>query len=399
MIPAYVVQVALLTFFYASRQIRLPLGFAVYALALGLTQSAAVIAGLIVTGDINPLDIAVAMSKVMSATLLFGLAAGLRANERDVHRIMQAVIGLAVAAILWGLLDLGNPLATLTQIGSSYEVNFRGFLGNRNQLGSLVFLSIVAHFVIRATKRWSFRAASILAVQGVGLLLTMSRGAVFATVIFLLAYFLLKRSLLWGMVGALAAGLTLFGLLDLVPDSMDVLQRLFIREDAGLSGRDLLWAHGLEIFSLSPLVGVGAFQALDVATGRGMTIPQFHSFYIETLAGGGILELALVLGALFYTGLLAFRSARRDPVARVYVAAFVGLAFLATFESVGFLSIGYVDTLFGVLFLTVPISMFPRKKDSLGISRSSLPVVKELRAPRLGTNPPVPSETPPVGRS
>jgi O-antigen ligase len=362
MAAAYALQLGILILYFATSTTQLSPKYAAVLVLFSLSQCCTLVGALLTFGTVNEFDLVNTVCKLLGFLFLVGLTAGSGFKWESLDALFRLIVALSVVALIVGMLKLGE-LPTLSMLGSSYEVSFQGFFGNRNQLGAFLYVAIVSHFLYRARHNWSLIGVLILAAQLAGLLLTMSRGALLATGLFLLGQLLLRRNLVLGLYGAAGVALTIMAVLSVPHPATSEVRRILIREDAGLSGRDLIWAHGLDVFQLNPLFGVGSFRAIELAQNEGMAQSQFHSFYIETLAAGGIAELAIVGGLLLVAFLRCFRLSSLDH-GRVYTSAFLGLFVL--------MSIGYVDTLFTVMFLSIPLALFGqapelRKKEARGL--------------------------------
>lgn len=360
---AYLCQVAVLIVYFLSSGARLPHSFAFAFVAFGIAQYASLTSGLIITHSMNPMDFANVLAKLLGFLLLVGLMSTVQLDWPVMSRLFRLIVLLALVASAFALIRTGGQVSQIFSLQSSYELSFRGFFGNRNQFGAYLFISIVAHFLILGRQRASFGSFVVLGVQFVALALTMSRGAMLATVVFVVALAMMRRLLLTGLTLAAFGGVLVGGIVAVNSVWFAPIRRLLVREDAGISGRGELWARGWEVFSTSPVFGVGAFRAVELAQAEGMAQSQFHSFYVETLAGGGIVELLVVGGLLIISFGRSVRASRICPEGRVYVAAFLGLFVLLAFESIGFLSMGYVDTIFTVMFISLPLMAFGASSD------------------------------------
>ena len=103
------------------------------------------------------------------------------------------------------------------------------------------------------------------------------------------------------------------------------------------------------------LFGIGYMSSSSLLKDMGYT-SQFHSFFIETLVGGGILDLVLHLTIIFIVLNKVIHVYRNDQTAGIiFISAYFALIFYSFFESVSYFSIGYVDSMFRTFFITLPL--------------------------------------------
>src|SRR5690606_1234772 len=103
---------------------------------------------------------------------------------------------------------------------------------------------------------------------------------------------------------------------------------------------------------------------VDIAKENGLLQGQFHSFYIDVLVSGGIVELLFILITLIYVITKCMKHCPDSSFRNNYIAAILSIFVLAFFESIGFFSIGYVDTIYTIFFITIPLLMSNPGKES-----------------------------------
>lgn len=86
-----------------------------------------------------------------------------------------------------------------------------------------------------------------------------------------------------------------------------------------------------------------------------MLYEEFHSFFVETLVGGGIAELVVMMLILGLVWRKVVRSHLDSGRRHVLYASAVGVAGLACVESVSFFTVGLVGTLFTIFFVSLPL--------------------------------------------
>ncbi|MFK5581802.1 O-antigen ligase family protein [Serinicoccus sp. LYQ131] len=321
-------------------------------------------------------DIANSILKPLGLLLYIGLFTGVKIRVEAVHDALKFLFYAGAVAVLFGLLRSGpDVVAVLLGGGSSYDANFSSFFGNRNQFGYFVFMALLAGFVCSARSVPLRFRRIIIGLLLAGLIFSMSRGALLASAILIMCL-LIFRGRLW-MAGALAVATSVAFLVGVrwLPHFGEF-ERLFLRPEAGLAGRDALWRYGVDVWIESPLFGVGGFRAITAAQNAGMEQTQFHSFYVESLASGGFIEISILLTCLIFPFAKALRVCLHQTDASTYVSGYVALFVLLSFESIGLFSAGYVDTIFTIVFVTIPYILFcqnpaPLAKFDTGSSRKT----------------------------
>lgn len=326
------------------------------AVVYGVTQTTTLVAVGIRYGTYDALDLLGAAAGIIGVVVFAGLIQALRPSEHDLHTFLSGFLWLTFVAIIVNFVQHASDIPLMFSADSSYQFEFASFFANRNQFGYFLFLSLVAHMLHLHDRRLRAHNLVLFALQSISLVLTMSRGSIAASIIFFTVFAVLRfRTRPKYLVSFLALG----GLVAAVVIATGVggkLDKLILRPDVALSGRDVVWATGLEIWrEHGILLGSGSFRGVAIAQERGMPYGEFHSFFVETLVGGGLVELILMLLIL---GLI-WRRVARSPLdfGRRYVlyASAAGVTGLSCVESVSFFTVGLVGTLFTIFFVSLPI--------------------------------------------
>lgn len=312
--------------------------------------------------------------RAINFVLLLALTSQVRLHRGQVLVLMRYFLVFAVLACFYNLIANFSQLGSFasTAITSTYELNLRSIFANRNQFGSFLFLALVAQGYIAASRstRWSDAGVFLLIVAN--LVLTQSRGGMIAAAIFLATLYgpkLLTGRRVFAIVPivGIAVALTSVSRWNGILEAFD----FAARPDAGVSGRDVLWKLGASIaFEHNPIIGVGLFTGLDL-TDPQFTFSQFHSLYIDALVDGGFVGIVILLLILFSCARSALRNLAHRDLARVHLSALVAMLTLAAFESISFFSMGFVDTVFTVFFVSVPVLISRLASPSDGPDSSS----------------------------
>lgn len=181
-----------------------------------------------------------------------------------------------------------------------------GLTPHPNGLGTIAVMAFFLEFINpdEARRRRAPTATSIAAL--VALALSQSRGSILALFVGLLVLFVSRRrtTLRWITLGSPLA-LVLAGLL---PPAVNVLHR-FADDPAALSGRQVIWAHALDVWRSNPLLGGGDLGTQVAAYGT-PDPGNAHDQFIQALAERGLVGLLVLL--VFIWSLL--RGASSHPL-------------------------------------------------------------------------------------
>ena len=183
---------------------------------------------------------------------------------------------------------------------------------NANNFGAFIahfgaFFLGVAFFARHKYERWFLLLTALLCVKP--LFFSYSRGAYLATLAVLLVYGILKkRSLL------VVLGVVILSWQTLLPTT--VVERITMTEspdgelEESAASRFETWSRAMNLFSDSPLFGVGSGGFAEASRRAGALYTDPHNFYVETLTEQGIFGLGLFVLLLFRAWLTGFRLYR-----------------------------------------------------------------------------------------
>ncbi len=245
-------------------------------------------------------------------TILIGLFVGFQFRLLTLARLVLFALGLTMVL---SLANLGGAWGN----AYSWEGGFLGIYTNKNALGQRgALLVLVCIFVLAADPSRSLRfvAACILGLTGYLLVVSKSAtsilmsgliGGSFAFLSAAIAHRAL-RPWLW-LVGTVFIGAVLVTLISLeINPWVEVLAAF--DKNTTLTGRTVLWEHGLARIAERPVLGYGAMaywvspdhaqEILLLRDEYGTTVAAFHSFVIELLVGlgpMGLVAMGLLIGS------------------------------------------------------------------------------------------------------
>ncbi|WP_309132735.1 O-antigen ligase family protein [Brevibacterium sp.] len=326
------------------------------ALVYGILQAVTLYSVGVRYGSYDPMDLVGAIAGMIGIVAYAGLFCALRPSERELRTFLAAFLWLTFAAIIVNFALNAPDIPQIFNAGSSYQFDFRGFFANRNQFGYFLFLGLVAHALHLHGRRPQVHNVLLFCLQFSSLLLTMSRASIAASLIFITVFAVLRVRVRARHLVMLVVTAAVGAVLVVRSEAGDALRDLLLRPDAALSGRDDIWNIGLDIWRESGvLLGSGKFRGIAIAQERGMEPSEFHSFFVETLVGGGLAELILVLVIVVMVWVRLARSPLDSGRRHVLCAALVGVVGLSFVESVSLFTVGLVGTIFTVFFISLPL--------------------------------------------
>lgn len=365
----YLIQLALVGFVALHWRVQPRDPWIWLALLYGILQALTLVFAVVQHGSFPLMDLVNAGSKIIGVIVYAGMAQALVPSEKEMRRFLVGFLWLTASAIIVNLLLNAADFSNLFTVNSSYELDFSSFFANRNQFGYFLFLSILAHTLYLHDKKPRLLNIILMAAQVASLLLTMSRGALLALLLFVVSFAVFQfreraRFLLsfiaGGVIFVLAARHFGFG---------TIFTDLVIRPDAGLSGRNDIWGIGLEVWLSHNIVfGLGSFRGSEIAQEQGMITPEFHSFFVETLVAGGLAELLLLVLILAIVWSRLAKSPLDSSRRHLLFSAGLGIAGLSLVESSSLFTIGLVGTMFTVFMVTLPILYSNLRRSEIVVS-------------------------------
>ena len=303
-------------------------------------------------------DIYNLITKFITVSTLIIFIEQLSIDEEKLIKFLKIILIIAIVACVYNMIYYSTEILSIAKLSSSYDVNIKSFFSNRNQFAQFLFVAIVADSMLMETdKSWKYKIYFIFIL--LNMIFTMSRTALMITAIFLIINFIIKQNTKKNLVKSILLLIILLCIsLLLYNKYSNIINSLFIRSDniENASGRTGIWETGIDIvLNNNIIMGVGRFTGIKILNNRGYDFTQFHSIYIEALVNGGILELLLLILVL---GILMKRLLKSNmPIGykKKWIVTIICFGILGIFESINRFSIGYVDTMYTVFFITIPL--------------------------------------------
>jgi len=296
------------------------------------------------------------IAKTVNYFFLFGIMLNVKTTKEYIIYFMKYMIIFAIIACLYNIVTNWTLILNLINITSSYQVDLKSFFPNRNQFGMFLFIAIVAnnYRTLVYKKNSTYYMVNFLLIMN--LLMTMSRGAILALLIFYIILFFQHLKNKKTLISLIIILTTVVAVVFSNSQLRDFIIRNVVRADAGVAGRSDVWKMGINVYSKSNLLnGVGFHTGIDIAKAAGFRFDQFHNFFIDILVSGGFIELMFMVITILYVYRKVTKKCWDRNYKRIYKASMVAIIALGFVESVSFFSIGFVDSIYTIFFITIPI--------------------------------------------
>ena len=328
----------------------------IFSLTFSICQAITILIASL-TVDVNNLDIMNIIVRFVSVTMLLCIPSKLNISKEALRKFMLSIVTLGLVACAYNLIINYSDIPSILSASNPYSVNFTSFYLNRNSFAQLLFFAIIANTFLWIEKKTKFAFLTYL-IFGVSILLTLSRtvsAVVMIFFMFLIILYFRKRLVTRSVIIFFVIGL--FLLINSNQEIRNFISTMIVRKNYGTSGRSNLWMIGIEILNRTNwLFGTGYISSMNVIQDMGYNLSEFHSFYIETLVGGGLIDLLLHLVIfIFIFKKIVYIYKHDRKVGILYFASYIAFAIYAIFESASFFSMGYVGSLFTIFFITIPL--------------------------------------------
>ncbi|MCR8871009.1 O-antigen ligase family protein [Peribacillus frigoritolerans] len=352
----FIQAILLLIYFISHAKIKLDRSLFLFAWIFMTSQAITLFVSSLTGIQINNFDLINVFVRFISILLFVCIPLQFSISKKGLDSFMYSILMLGLVACAYNMIVNFNGILSITNINNPYAVNFKSFFTNRNSFAQFLFFCIIANTYLYFSKK-SFINWACYFILGLNLVVTLSRTVTASVCIFLLIFFMLyfRKKVLTQIFTLISVGFLLF-IIYFNQKVSNFIVEMFIREDTGTSGRSAIWETGFQILDQSSFtVGIGYLTSTSLVASMGFP-NQFHNFYIETLVGGGFIDLFLHL-LIFIFVLNKVKTIYKNDrsTGTIYFSGFLGLLFYAFFESASFFSMGYVDSLFRIFFITIPL--------------------------------------------
>ena len=294
-------------------------------------------------------------------------------SDKLISTFFKEIVLIGMVAVVWNLVLYNKEI--LSQLGITLQSNLnfevvKSFFPNRNSCAFYIYISIIANvFLLINEKNDRIYKCSILILL-FGIWCTYSKTGYLIAILFLELiiltnnnYTIKKRILLClslgiiGIIGFLSImGKIRINIYSNVPlsDNSIITQERVKR----LSGRTDIWKRGVDILNSSYenyIFGTGRFYAISFLKFKNQTFSHFHNVYLELILTGGIIFFIYIGSIYFLVIKKIIKSDLKTSFKKMYIIMYITYSMYIVMESFGRFSIGYIDTLCIIFFITIPL--------------------------------------------
>jgi O-antigen ligase len=260
---------------------------------------------------------------LLSLYLLYLVAVSIKPSRKEFHWVCLLVVAGGIVAASAGYLFGVEESARGTAARARLVIGEQG--GNPNSLGGVLILPLalaVGGFVALRNPIQKVLAIAALGIIGLGVYITMSRGALLAIALMMLA-FVYRNRVRWQVLVPVAL---LVVLAMALPDVFFArAAKVLTGEDTTGASRTQIWSAGWAALEHVGVFGVGfsnytEIYQLNDAYSPGVWEKSAHNSYLETWVELGIVGLGLLLAAIA-AHFVGMRGIRRRSVEGILLSA------------------------------------------------------------------------------
>lgn len=296
----------------------------------------------------------------ITSMILFFLLTPTNMNDEHLRKFYKGVSVFILIASIYNIFLNANEILRIFNIRNSYLLNFSSFFPNRNTFAMYLVCGVYSTLQLidgeidkRHKRKWLLVLVFLLA----NIVLTMSRTSMLTSIIILLPAclsFLKKKKANTIILLPLLAIM----LLAIIGNHQinNTVERLFIRSEAGTSGRSELWLRGIQQSRrYGVITGAGYYTALDDGKAS-----QYHSMYVDTLVDTGLLGILAKSIILVYIYRCPKKTKKPKRLPRKYITFMLSILFMGLFESVNFFALGSSEMVFTIMCISIPLTIKER---------------------------------------
>lgn len=349
--------ITMFNYYFTSEIKMMNMRFLIFSFILTISQLITLLISSFTIG-INFLDIINVFARFISVFIFLCIPSKISISKNGFRRFMFLISILGLVASLYNMIINFKEILNILNINNAYEMNFTSFYLNRNSFAQLLLFSIIANSFLYDKTQRKYKLVFFL-IYLINIFVTLSRTVLACVIIFLIISSVIydKRNII---KISIAISLFMIGLIILItikPEIKNFIIDMVIRKEAGTSGRTDLWSVGIHILNNTNWIfGIGYISSRDIINSMGFNLNEFHSFYIETLVGGGIIDLLLHFIILIYIIKRVTIIYKNDKkIGALYFSAFISLFIYSLFESASIFTMGYVGTVCTIFIITIPL--------------------------------------------
>lgn len=314
------------------------------------------------------LDIACKFATIFSFYILM---LDVKIKEEKIFILVKGIVYIILVACLFNMIFYSNELFNSFFKGEfrkNFQV-FKSFFANRNQFSFFIYIGIAMDMLL-ILKNKDIKYKIFLGIFIFNVVIALSRTAMLIVFLFMFMFLVstdkikLSDKIEIAMLIMIAI-LTVFLIFaKLAPNifgkMLNELKMTVIRPSSlkNLSGRTKLWKLAFSLIGtnlLTIFIGYGRFKGIKAIKANGDRFTQFHNSFIEAMVSGGIIELLYFLFIYENVANTVIKSNLEKKYKRLYISFEISSMIYMFSESIGRFSIGIVDLICIITFVTLPI--------------------------------------------
>lgn len=366
---------AIILFIFLIRKIKLTKKFKIHVVVLAIVSILLLVAQFFnyKNDNFKVMDLANIACIVANIAMFFVAIIDLEIEEKHISGFFVGMVCIGIIASIVNVFTYNQEILKMLGIieGSVKVHNIKSFFAHRNQFANFLYLTIIANmFLLFKSKKVLPKILLMITlfILGANLVTTASRTGLIATLVFMFLIFVftnrikIKNKIIISVIAVLVLTMVCIIAFNVMPEKIEkiteVISKVFIREKTihNFTGRSKFWEIALETLSATPftmIFGIGRFVGLELIEKYNVT--QFHSFYIDTLVAGGIMELLYFMAIYFIVIRRVIKSNIEKQYKILYICTYISYALYCGFESLGRFSIGCGDTAYLIFLVSIPL--------------------------------------------
>lgn len=369
MIFSFVLEIALLLIFYFLNRKQLKINnkkIVILFVVIGLMTIVQI--NNLLKNDFLLMDIFNIGCIFVNIFLLYVVSYNLETKEDKLINFFKGIWYIGLIATIWNFILFNKEiLSCLGWIKFNFNPHINGtksFFANRNSLAFFLFVAIVSNSILMIFENDKKRYKVSLFVLIFGVWCTYSKTGWAIAIAFLEMFFALndrykiKEKIFICLIIAIIGLIGFMNITGKINLNSNTNNSVSSPDYKRLSGRTDIWKKGFNILNESPLnyiFGVGRFKSTSSLEFKTKSFTQFHNVYLDILLTGGLVQL-IYTGFIYLSVIIkVVKSKMNNNFKKTYIIMLVMYAAYIMMESCGRFSIGAVDTLCMIFFITIPI--------------------------------------------
>lgn len=313
-----------------------------------------IITNIILGIETNYYDLLSIIFKCTNFFFLFCVTRELTISEANLKKFFKTIIIIGVIACLYNFVFCYKDILGIVSATSSYQVNIKSFFVDRNMFGDFMIISVLSCYYYFAKSDKKKTRNLLIGLFAINSFMTFSRTSIvsIALIIMYMLYNEYRKSKRFIIIALVFFALIILLFSSNIKSFMSV---FIVREDNFSTGRTTIWKIGFNIFKSNPINGIGYYTGVGIANNIGMNHSQFHSFFIDSLVGYGLVGLVFNFWIYLYSFITCVKKCKDNKYKQIYIISFIVILIQMFIESVSVFSVGYSDLITTIFYISIPL--------------------------------------------